>query len=292
MNQTILNTLPITVDILLEIFSKLECKKIIELSRIFVADYKIISKHIFRNKLFWIKRLEFKYIISDITGDDWKDTYYFLTQDSSNLLIESAKNGLRRELSILLSNVTNQTVCCNDAMRVASQNGHVELVKLLISHPKVNPSFKGDYPIRFAAANGHVDVVKFLLLDSRVDPGSFGNYAIRIAAENGHTEVVKLLLLDSRVNPNTNDNYAIIHAAANGHTEVVKLLLLDPRVDPSDRNNRALRLAAANEHVEVVRLLLLDPRVSDTLDIIDRFIDSSVNSLLIYRNRIINWLSL
>ena len=52
---------------------------------------------------------------------------------------------------------------------------------------------------QIASNNGHLDIVKLLLNDSRVDPSDRNNYAIRIASQYGHTEIVKLLLNDSRV---------------------------------------------------------------------------------------------
>lgn len=46
-----------------------------------------------------------------------------------------------------------------------------------------------------ASKNGHLKVVKLLLLDLRVVPSADNNYAIKLASEKGHLKVVKLLLL-------------------------------------------------------------------------------------------------
>ena len=53
-----------------------------------------------------------------------------------------------------------------------------------------------------ACEYNQVEVVKLLLQDPRVDPSYQNNYAIILASENGHVEVVKLLLQDPRVDPN------------------------------------------------------------------------------------------
>jgi ankyrin repeat protein len=53
--------------------------------------------------------------------------------------------------------------------------------------------------LRYAAENGHIEIVSLLLSDSRVDPSARDNEALKYAARKGHTEVVKLLLSDSRV---------------------------------------------------------------------------------------------
>src|SRR3989304_1464205 len=76
---------------------------------------------------------------------------------------------------------------------------HIEIVKLLLQYPIVDPSDENNRAIRLASRNGHVEVVKLLLQDPRVDPSDKNNYAIRYASENGDVEIVKLLLQDHRV---------------------------------------------------------------------------------------------
>ena len=46
---------------------------------------------------------------------------------------------------------------------------------------------------------GHIEVVQLLLQDSRVDPSAKNNRAILAASQNGHTKVVQLLIADERV---------------------------------------------------------------------------------------------
>ena len=108
------------------------------------------------------------------------------------------------------------------------ESGNVEAVKTLMSH--VDPI---NNAIGWAARNGHIEVVELLLTDGRADPSANSNCAIRLAAEYGYAKVVELLLADKRINPSAGDNYAIRWAALNEHFEVVKLLLADKRVDPS-----------------------------------------------------------
>ena len=61
-----------------------------------------------------------------------------------------------------------------------------------------DPSDINNLAIRWASENGHFEVVKLLLEDERVDPSDCNNYAIQITSENGHFEVVKLLYHDYR----------------------------------------------------------------------------------------------
>ena len=93
-----------------------------------------------------------------------------------------------------------------------------------------DPSGDDNWAIKLASHNGHLGVVKALLADDRVDPSAASNFAIESASINGHIDVVKALLTDNRVDPSTGNNRAIRWASGNGHLEVVKELLKDKRV--------------------------------------------------------------
>ena len=73
----------------------------------------------------------------------------------------------------------------------ACEIGKIDIVKSLLPH--IDPSADDNYAIRFASSNGHLEVVKILLADPRVDPSADDNFAIRYASYRGHLEVVKLL---------------------------------------------------------------------------------------------------
>jgi ankyrin repeat protein len=70
---------------------------------------------------------------------------------------------------------------------LASENGHIEVVKLLLNHPKVDPSSKNNY------GNNFIDLVNVSL-------------AIRLASQRGYNEVVKLLLNHPKVDPSAENN--------------------------------------------------------------------------------------
>lgn len=90
----------------------------------------------------------------------------------------------------------------------------------------------------------NVELVRLVLRDPRVNPAHDNNRAIAVASENGHVEVVRLLLGDSRVNPADNKNEVIQYALTHGHLEVVRLLLTDPRVNPADYDNWVIAIAS------------------------------------------------
>jgi hypothetical protein len=51
-----------------------------------------------------------------------------------------------------------------------------------------------------ASENGHTQIIKLLLNNKRFNPGAFGSKAIEIASKNGRTEIIRLLAEDKRVN--------------------------------------------------------------------------------------------
>ena len=62
-------------------------------------------------------------------------------------------------------------------------------MKLLLTHESVDPSAVNNEAIRWASFNGHLEVVKLLLAHELVDPSD----AIDLAIINNHTEIEKLL---------------------------------------------------------------------------------------------------
>jgi hypothetical protein len=70
-----------------------------------------------------------------------------------------------------------------------------------------------------------LQVVELLLSDSRVDPTVEDNVAIRIASRRGHAEVVRSLLEDPRVDRYSRNDEAMRGARQNGYEAVVRQLL-------------------------------------------------------------------
>ena len=93
------------------------------------------------------------------------------------------------------TNIEIQDKASENAMMMASLNGDLDFVNLLIAKDaEVNK--KGWAPLHYAAANGHDDIVKVLLDHSAyVDAGSpNGTTPLMMAARGGHVSTVKLLL--------------------------------------------------------------------------------------------------
>jgi hypothetical protein len=190
----------------------------------------------------------------------------------------------------------------NEAIRMASREGHSAVVALLLGDPRVNPAAYDNGAIRLASREGRVEVVKMLLRDSRANPAVNDNELIRSAVrsrsdlphlrqltDSVQLKLVKLLLCDKRVDPTAQKSYAlrcaknqkvaklIIKSRAgslccsnsvlqsvcrDGRADIAELLLCDERVDPSADNNWAIRAASLRGRLEVVDMLLSDPRVN------------------------------
>jgi ankyrin repeat protein len=148
------------------------------------------------------------------------------------------------------------------SITVAVQKDNISMVKYLIEDAEVDvtvgdpvSSINNNAPIIIASEKGHLEIVKILLMNPNIDPSADDNLAIILASENGNTSVVKLLLTDKRVNPSACSDDAIIRAAGNGHVDIVKLLLQDKRVNPSAVNNQAIMSAYLNRHTNIVEIL-------------------------------------
>ena len=134
-----------------------------------------------------------------------------------------------------------------DAIRLASENGHLAVVKYLYKNGAgfwVNTAFES------ASENGHLAVVKYLR-KKRADIRA--NTAFELASKNGHLAVVKYLHKKG-ADIQTNNNAAIIGASENGHLAVVKYLHKNGADIKADCH-ATIRLASENGHLSVVEYL-------------------------------------
>jgi ankyrin repeat protein len=177
---------------------------------------------------------------------------------------------------------------------VASENGHLAIVKTLLHHGSKVHGYNSS-PLYAACANGHIDIAKILLLKgvnmnavhkshssplhvacskgyidiaemllqegASVDAPHHGKYSpLYGAASNGYTEIVRMLLKEgANVNAPHHGNYSPLYGAAfNGHTEIVQILLQEgAKVNaPHHGQQSPLDGAASNGHIEISKLLL------------------------------------
>lgn len=174
---------------------------------------------------------------------------------SARLAMASAQGRLEDARQLLT--ICNPRAHDSIAFSLACENGHLEIVKLLL---KFTSKENRSWGLSSAAVNGHLEVVKLLLPVS--DPMYRNSRALQVAAVNGQLEIVKLLLPVS--DPKANSSEPLRCAAMNGHLEVVRLLL--PVSNPSACDFLALRVAATNGYLEIAKLLLPFGGVSEALE--------------------------
>jgi len=118
----------------------------------------------------------------------------------------------------------------NTALRIASNDGHVELVEMLLNNG-ANVNAKNSYGVtalHIASREGHTDIVAMLLAagaDVNIK-SDFGDTVLLRASNNGNTEIVSMLL-EYGADVNAENNYgqtALSLASLNGYTDIVKLL--------------------------------------------------------------------
>ena len=124
-------------------------------------------------------------------------------------------------LQLLIYLLENNFITNDDALRWASENGKIEIVKYLVDHG-ANVHVLDDEALRWASANGHLDVVEYLL-DHNANIHARNNKALAWASQNGKIDVVEYLV-DHGANIHANDDQALRWASANGHLDVVTFL--------------------------------------------------------------------
>ena len=139
----------------------------------------------------------------------------------NDMLIEMAKQGSVKGVSLMLSKGVNIQTKDDEALKLASRDGHLEVVKYLVGHGANIHAGRGA-ALHFSSNSGQLEVVKYLV-EHGADIHSSYDLALRLASSGGRLEVVKYLVehgADIHA-----ENYMSLRWARNeGHLEVVKYL--------------------------------------------------------------------
>ena len=185
---------------------------------------------------------------------------------NTTALMLAAQNGHVNVVDVLIANKSDVNLLSinGTALMHAAQNGHVNVVDVLIANKSdVNLRSINGTALIAAVHHGNIFLIK-KLIDARADinllRANRKDSALIIAAENGHIDVVRELIANgAHVNLiNCRRVTALMIAAEKGHVGVVRELIKHgAEVNLHDFDKRtALLIAARNGHVEVLRVLL------------------------------------
>jgi hypothetical protein len=105
----------------------------------------------------------------DRADDDYEDTTAL-----DKIFIFMCSKGFTKNVNELIEKV-DYTIKNNAAIKLAAENGHIEIVNLLLKKiGNINYIFD-NYDLINVCENGHLEVVNLLLTDDRIDPTDYYN---------------------------------------------------------------------------------------------------------------------
>lgn len=190
----------------------------------------------------------------------------------STVLMFAAALGDSRLLETLLKNGADpnkRDPRGNTALMIAARNGHLNIVRTLIHHPRTQVNLKnckGKSALFYAAAQGRLDVFSLLLVFGgemldRERPSDWDKHPLLVAANNGHYGICKRIIetgMDVDFQDQDEHHTALQHAASNGHIECCKLLIdAGANVNHVNANGHSiLHTAIRYGHIDVFELLI------------------------------------
>jgi ankyrin repeat protein len=133
----------------------------------------------------------------------------------------------------------------------AAQDGQLQVINQLKG--LVNLGARNNQALRLAAQYNHLEVLKYLLAQG-ADIRAQNHEVLRLAVAANNLEMVKYLI-SRGANPRAQEDLALIWAARDNRLKILKYLI-SQGADLRAQEDRALRWAAENNHPRIVKYLL------------------------------------
>jgi hypothetical protein len=159
------------------------------------------------------------------------------------------KNNKIETVKLLLGELSGYS---GDEIDEAAENGHLEIMKIGITHPQ-NPQLPSINAFRNAAINGHIEIIQYLFLETE-ELYTFDYETIKMVFSKGH-EIIIDLLIQGKIE---GFGYRITGAEADclcryGYVDRLRELIFNFGIYPTEKG---LRDACVNNQHEIVKILL------------------------------------
>ena len=175
--------------------------------------------------------------------------------DEDEALSLACENGHLNVVKYLVENGANIHVGIERPLRSACREGHLKVVKYLVEHGANIRETNDEYALVVAAEEGHLAVVQYLVEQGAHIQGQY-NEALRSACRYGHLAVVQYLVeqgADIQVNDDEED--PLVSAAAGGHLAIIQYLK-EQGADIHMDMEHALKSASRYGHLAIVKYLV------------------------------------
>eukprot|EP01083_Nonionella_stella_P287947 980166_1 len=118
-------------------------------------------------------------------------------------------------------NVNTSDSCGRTALHAAASHGNLELVNLLLSHPKLKINPRLVSPLNEAVRKGNIEIVRAFfnsdyVNDLNIRDVYFGDTPLHSAVQRGHTDIIRIVLehTDSSINAVNKNGKTPLHCAS------------------------------------------------------------------------------
>ena len=231
------------------------------------AQIQVVTMLIQDNRVLFPEEKEAWIVLYYDVGEwrPWREKYngWRCTQDT--LLPWAVKQGSVELVRLLLD---DKRACPKEALGVAAENGHLEMVRMFMADPRIEKELRDTYfckntskAMSRAAHSGHLDVVSYFMTQDQKVSQLDVQAAIANAAAMGHVDVLnylfqdKLYHLPSAHRQNVFLQTAFLAAAKGGQLELMKTFIASDGGVLLPGYEAAISAAAKAGNVDVVGFL-------------------------------------